>query len=180
MPKVKSQYKAYEDAFVREVKDELTVVRDHPIEACGIAVAAGLLLMRGPRRFLMRNTLGRLKSEEARFTQADSTLKELHQSVEQLKKESKNTLSRTKFSEETMQRGRTKLRDAGHEIQRLTKSIYRTESNAADVMDGLREIPGRNALKLRAEVASMVAELKQQRRELDKRIISISEYGIRI
>ncbi|GKV21836.1 hypothetical protein SLEP1_g31776 [Rubroshorea leprosula] len=45
-------------------------------------------------------------------------------------------------------------------------------------MDGLREIPGREALKLRAEVASMASTLRQQRISLDKRIMKISELGI--
>ncbi|RVW48816.1 hypothetical protein CK203_009729 [Vitis vinifera] len=47
-----------------------------------------------------------------------------------------------------------------------------------DLMDGLRETPGREALKLRSEVASMTSLLKQQRIALDKRIMKISELGV--
>lgn len=180
MPGLTSQYKIYEDAFVKKVKDELMIVREHPVEAGGIAVASGLLLMRGPRRFLLRNTLGRFQSEEARIVKTEASLKELAQSIDKLKKESKNIILRAGFGEEELLRGRTKVRDAGHEIQRLSKSIYKIESQSADLMDVLRVIPGRNALKLRAEVASMASEVKQQRRELDERIMKIAELGIRV
>jgi hypothetical protein len=45
-------------------------------------------------------------------------------------------------------------------------------------MDSLRELPGREALRLRAEVAAMSAEAKQQRGVLDKRVTQIANYGI--
>ncbi|XP_020275206.1 uncharacterized protein LOC109849748 [Asparagus officinalis] len=180
MPGLTSQYKIYEDAFVQKVKDGLLIVRENPAASGGIAVASGLLLMRGPRRFLFRNTLGRLQSEETKILKTEASLKELSQSVEKLKKESKNMILRTGFGEEELLRGRTKIRDAGHEIQRLSKSVYKIESQAADLMDGLRAMPGRSALKLRAEVASMASDLKQQRRDLNKKILKIAELGIRV
>ncbi|KAJ6839319.1 uncharacterized protein M6B38_316880 [Iris pallida] len=180
MPCITSQYKMYEDAFLKKVKDYLMIAREHPVEVGGTAAAAALLLMRGPRRFLIRNTFGRFQDEEARITKFERGLKELNQSLDKLKKENKNIILRASFGEEQLQRGRTKIRDAGYEIQRLSKSIYKIESEAADLMDDLQELPGRNALKLRAELASMASDLKQQRRELDKWIVKIAEYGIRV
>lgn len=174
------QYKAYEDAAVQKVKDGLMVVSEHPAAASGAFIFSGLLLMRGPRKFLWRQTIWRLQSEEAQLNKVDSGLKELGQSVEKLKKESKNMILRASFGEEELQRGRTKIRDAGKEIQRVVKSIYKIESQAADLMDGLRVIPGRDALKLRAEVASMTSDLRQQRRELDRNILKIAEHGVSV
>ncbi|KAJ6798705.1 Uncharacterized protein M6B38_210570 [Iris pallida] len=180
IPCITSHYKVYEDAFVQKVKDNLMIAREHPVEVGGTAVAAALLLMRGPRRFLFRNTFGRFQDEEARIVKLEGGLKELNQSLDKLKKENKNIILRASFGEEELQRGRTKIRDAGHEIQRLSNSIYKIESEAADFMDDLRALPGRNAIKLRAEVASMASDLKQQRHELDKQIVKIAEYGIRV
>ncbi|XP_064998324.1 RGS1-HXK1-interacting protein 1-like [Musa acuminata AAA Group] len=180
MLRVRSHWQAYEDALVHNAKDELLVAYDHPLEACGVVVVAGILLLRGPRRFLYRKTLGRFKTEEERLTDAESFLREINESVTKLKKESKNLLTKVSYGEEDLHRGRTKIRAAGHEIQRLNKSIYKIESEAADLMEELRTIPGRTALELRAEVAPMTSSLKNQRLELNERVTKISELGIRV
>ncbi|XP_057956280.1 RGS1-HXK1-interacting protein 1 [Malania oleifera] len=177
---LKSQYKMYEDAFFEKVKGELMSAREHPLAAGGVAVTAGLLLMRGPRRFLFRHTLGRLQSEEAQFVKAEKNVKELNLSVDLMKKESRKLLERAALAEKDMGRGHIELMNAGSQIQRLANSVYKVEAQAADLMDGLREIPGREALKLRAEVASMASHLKYQRIAMDKRIMKISELGVRV
>lgn len=178
VPQVVARYTTYEDAFFRKVKEELLGVREHPGEAIGIALTAGLLLMRGPRRFLFRHTLGRFRSEEAQFVRAEKNVKELNFSVDLMKKESRKLLERAALAEKDMIRGETELKNAGNQVQRLAKQVYKVEAQAADLMEGLREIPGREALKLRAEVASMASHLNRQRVMLDKRIMKISELGV--
>ncbi|XP_060197393.1 RGS1-HXK1-interacting protein 1 [Lycium barbarum] len=180
MPKIQAEYKTYEEVFFRKIKDELVTVREHPAMAGGIGIAAGLLLMRGPRRFLFRQTLGRFQSEEAKFSKADNNVKELGLSVDLMKKESKKLLERAALAEKDMKRGYSDLMDAGNKIQSVAKSVYKAEAQAADLMDVLREIPGREALKLRADVASMASHLRQQRTTIDKRIGKISELGLPI
>lgn len=69
-------------------------------------------------------------------------------------------------------------RNTGGQLSSLVRSIYKTESHARGLMDSLRELPGREALRLRAEVAAMSAEAKQQRGVLDKRVTQIANYGI--
>ncbi|KAL0390409.1 UNVERIFIED_CONTAM: RGS1-HXK1-interacting protein 1 [Sesamum calycinum] len=199
-PQLGTQYRYYEEAFVNRVKDELVNVRENPALASGVAVAACLLLMRGPRRFLFRQTLGRLQSEEAQFVRAEKNVKELNLSVDLMKKESKKLLERSALAEKDMKRGNSDLMYAGKQIQSLARSVYKTEAEAADMsmfgenaqgqrvqllppqkrylMDLLREIPGREALKLRADVASLASHLRQQRSALDKRILKISELGV--
>ncbi|XP_031473988.1 RGS1-HXK1-interacting protein 1 [Nymphaea colorata] len=180
IPEVKSWYKDYEDAIVRKVKEELISAREHPSAAAGIAIATGLLLLRGPRRLLFRQTFGRLQSEEAQFLKVERNVTELGQSIDLIKKESKKLRERASFAQEEMNRGHTKLKNAGREIQRLADSVYKMESQALDLVDGLREVPGREALRLRAEVASMASQLKQERTALNKRILKISDYGIAV
>ncbi|XP_030447692.1 RGS1-HXK1-interacting protein 1 [Syzygium oleosum] len=177
---MKSQYHAYEDAFVNRVKDEVTSAREHPGTTVGVSVAAALLLLRGPRRFLIRQTFGRLLSEEAQFVRAEKNLKDLILSVDLMKKESRKLLERAALAETDMKRGLTDLKNSGNQIQRLAKSIYKVESQAGGLMDDLREIPGREALKLRAEVASLASNLKQQRVATEKRIVKISELGVAV
>ncbi|XP_019250961.1 PREDICTED: uncharacterized protein LOC109229868 [Nicotiana attenuata] len=170
----------YEEVFFGKIKAELVTAREHPAMAGGIGIATGLLLMRGPRRFLFRQTLGRLQSEEAKFSKAEKNVKELSLSVDLMKKESKKLLERAALAEKDMKRGLSDLMDAGKQIQSIGKTVYKVEAQAADLMDVLREIPGREALKLRAEVASMASHLRQQRTAIDKRIFKVSELGVPI
>lgn len=178
VPQAAAQYRSYEDAFFNKIKDEMMRVREHPAQAAGLAITAAFILMPGPRRFLFRHTLGRLQSEEAHFVRAEKNVKELNISVDLMKKESQKLLERAQLAEKDMKYGHTELMNAGSQIQRLAKSVYKVEAQAADLMDGLREIPGREALTLRAEVASMTSHLKRQRTALHKRIMKISDLGV--
>lgn len=183
-PGLWSQYKAYEDAVVegtkRTIADALVLVREHQTEAIGCATVAGFILFRGPRRFLYRNTFGRFKTEKDLLNDAEQSMMEYKTSIQNLKKESKYTLDKVAVGESDLQRGRTDLRSTGKQIQSLIGSIYKAESTAAGLMDRLRTIPTRQSLELRAEVASMASDLKNQRCALQERINKISEYGVRV
>lgn len=177
IPQIGARYRNYEEAIFHKVKDELMNLREHPALAGGVAASA-ILLMRGPRRFLFRHTLGRLRSEEAQFVRSEKNVNELILSVDLMKKESKKLLERSALAEKDMKRGHYDLWDTGSQIQSLAVSVYKAEEEAADLMDLLREIPGREALKLRADVASMASHLRQQRLAINKRILKISELGV--
>nr|KAJ0198612.1 hypothetical protein LSAT_V11C700372860 [Lactuca sativa] len=42
-----AQYRSYEDLVFSKIKDQLTIIREHPTLSAGIAITAALLLMRG-------------------------------------------------------------------------------------------------------------------------------------
>ncbi|KAJ1414064.1 hypothetical protein SESBI_19142 [Sesbania bispinosa] len=151
LPEAVSQYRTYEDAFFNKVKDGLMVAREHPALGVGFAVSAAFLVMRAPRRFLFRQTLGRFQSEEARYASAEKNVKDLNLSVDLLKKESIKLLQRTALAEKEMKYGHSELMSTGTQLQRLAKSSYKVEARAADLIDRLRDIPSREALALRAE-----------------------------
>ncbi|KAM6581927.1 hypothetical protein CsatA_005701 [Cannabis sativa] len=202
----KSNYTAYEDKFFNTIQQELKSTREYPAATVGVGLAAALFLLPGPRRFLFRHTLGRLRSEEvvlrneiiyinmsstllsfpqkkfnqAKFVKAEKNVKELSLSVDVMKNESRKLLERAALAEKDMKYGHTELTNAGNHIQRLAKSVYKVETQAADLMDGLRETPGREALRLRAEVASMLSHLRRQRTDLNKRIMKISDLGVSV
>ncbi|KAK2982006.1 hypothetical protein RJ640_013216 [Escallonia rubra] len=137
IPHLKTQYRTYENAFFKKVKDELVTAGEHPALAGGIAVTAGLLLMRGPRRFLFRHTLGRLQNEEAQFVRAEKNVKQLNLSVDVMKNESRKLLERAALAEKDMKRGHTELINAGNQIQSLAKSVYRAEAEAVGCFHGV-------------------------------------------
>lgn len=180
LPQLRTQYKTYERTFFQKVKDELISAKEHPAAASGIAVTIGLLLMRGPRRFVFRHTLGRFQSEEAHFVRVEKNVRELNLSVDLMKKESRKLVERAALAQKDMRQGQSDLVKAGGQIRSLAKSVYKAEAEATDLMDLLREIPGRETLKLRAEVASMASLLRQQRVAMDKRILKISEVGVSV
>ncbi|KAK7400700.1 hypothetical protein VNO78_11973 [Psophocarpus tetragonolobus] len=178
LPEAVSQYRKYEDVFFNQIKDGLMTAKDNPALSAGLAISAALLAMRGPRRFLFRHTLGRFQSEEARYARTEKNVKDLNLSVDLLKKESVKLLQRTALAEKEMKYGHTELVGAGTQFQQLAKSAYKVENRATDLLDKLRYIPSREALALRAEVASMVSNLKRQRSALNKRIVKINELGV--
>ncbi|XWS71071.1 hypothetical protein CRYUN_Cryun03dG0105500 [Craigia yunnanensis] len=160
LPQAFSHYKSSEDAFFNKLKEGLMSAKDHPGAAIGITITSALLLMPGPRRLLFRNTLGRFQSEEAQFLTAEKNVKELNLSVDLMKKESSKLIERAALAEKDMKRGYIELMNAGGQIHRLAKSVYKVEAEAADLMDGLREISGWEALKLRAEASLAFSSLR--------------------
>lgn len=175
---VRSEYGHYEDMFFGKLKEGLQIAGDHPAATCSVMAGVGLILLKRPRRFLLRNTIGRLQSEESLLTRSENKVNELRQSIDLLKKESRKLEERAKLAEDELLRGRTKLKQVGTQIQKLVNSINKTESQSQGLMESLRELPGRDALRFRAEVASMTAEAKQQRNSLTKEVSKIAEFGI--
>lgn len=175
-----AQYRSYEGFVFDKIKDQITIAREHSVLSAGIAITAGLLLMRGPRRFLFRRTLGRFQTEEAQITKAANNVNHLNISVQLMKKESEKLLERAALAEKEMTYGYGELRNTGGQIKSLSKSVHKAESQANDLVDDLREIPGRDALRLRAEVANMASTLKDKRLALNKRVTRISELGVRV
>jgi len=156
----------------------VNIAAKNPNVTYGVLGVGTVLALRTPRRLLFRFTIGRFQSEEAMVARAETKVKEMRQSVDLLKNETKKLEERARLAEEELQRGRTKLKDTGSQLSSLSRSIYKTESSARGLLDNLRELPGREALRLRAEVAAMTAEAKQQRGFLDKRVTRIANYGI--
>ncbi|KAI3716480.1 hypothetical protein L1987_67391 [Smallanthus sonchifolius] len=175
-----SQYKIYEDLVFSKIKDQVKVAREHSTLSAGVAITAGLLLMRAPRRFLFRRTLGRFQTEEARIVKATNNVHDLTISVQLMKKESEKLLERAALAEKGMKYGYGELRSTGGQIKSLAKSAHKVECQANDLVDDLREIPGREALRLRAEVANTASSLKDERLAMNKRIAKISELGVRV
>jgi len=180
LPVIKSQYLIYEDVVLKAVKDGLATARDNPTMTTGIALTSGILIMRGPRRFLFRKTFGRFQSEEAILVKAEKSLTELDQSVQLTKNETKKLIERAGYAQNALLGAQSRLRGCAKQIQGLSNDLYKSESKVADFMDDLRQLSGRDALKLRVEVASMLADMKEQRKYLDKRITRISELGISV
>ncbi|MFQ6656675.1 hypothetical protein Gotur_026678 [Gossypium turneri] len=175
LPQASSHYKSYEDAFFSKLKEGVMIAKENPGAAVGITLTAALCLMReliggGGNEVVsivyvvvsrpdQESSLAILNdglppsSHLAKFSRAEKNVKGLNLSVDLMKKESSKLLERAALAEKDMKRGQKELMNSGGQIHRLAKSVYKVEAEAVDLMDGLREIPGREALKLRAEAS---------------------------
>lgn len=177
---IKVKYGQYENSFFSHFKDEVVIAKEHSAVVVGVAVASAFVLMRGPRRFLIRNTLGRLQSEETKFLKAENSVKDLGVSVDIMRRESKKLLERATLAEKEMILGQNELLNARNRVRSLSKSVNQVEAQASGMMQELREIPGREAIRLRAEVASLASLIRQQKNGLNKRITRLSDLGIKV
>ncbi|XP_050204146.1 RGS1-HXK1-interacting protein 1 [Mercurialis annua] len=177
---VRSEIVVYEDMLFGKVKDGINVAASHPLITTGVATGLGFVLFKRPRRFLYYNTLRRFVSEEALLSKADAKVKELQQSINLLRAESEKLEKRVSSAEGELIRGRTKLRQAGKQIQGVISSTYKIARQAAGLKDILQELPSREASRFRSQVSNLASEAKRERNALTKEVTKISNYGISV
>ncbi|XP_065859271.1 uncharacterized protein [Euphorbia lathyris] len=176
----KSELAVYEDMLFGKMKEGVKVAASYPWITGGVVICSGCVLLKRPRRILYYNTLRLLMSEEALHSRADAKVKELRQSMNLLKAESEKLGRRASLAEEQLIRGRTKLRQAGKQIQGVITSAYKIERQAAGLKDILQELPSREASRFRSQVTNLASEAKKERNTLTKEVTKISNYGISV
>ncbi|XP_075645925.1 RGS1-HXK1-interacting protein 1 [Castanea sativa] len=177
---LKSDYATYEDLLVGKIKEGVVIASSHPLITGGVAAGLGLIVLKRPRRFLYYKTLRLFASEESLLSRADSQVKELRQSIDLLKAESEKLEKRALHGEEELLRGRTKLRQAGKQIQGVIRSAYKIERQAGGLKDILGELPRTQASRFRSQVSKLASEAKRERTALTKEVTKISNYGISV
>ncbi|XVF79826.1 hypothetical protein PTKIN_Ptkin15bG0020900 [Pterospermum kingtungense] len=177
---VKSQLLVYEDMVFGKVKEGINIAASHPLITSGVAVGLGFLVLKRPRRLLYYKTLRLFQSEESLLAKADTRVKELRQSVDRLKAESEKLERSASVAEEQLIRGRTKLRQAGKQIQGVINSAYKIERQAAGLKDILKELPRREASHFRSQVSNLASEAKRERSALANEVSKISNHGIAV
>lgn len=177
---LKCQYSAYEDLFFGKIKEGVLVAASHPVITCGSAAALGLLVLKRPRRVLYYNTLRLFASEESMISRAHAEVKELRQSIDLLKAEGDKLEKNALHAEQQFLHGRTKLRQAGKQIQNVIQSAYKIERRAGGLKDILGELPKREASHFRSQVSKLASEAKKEKSTLTKEVTKISNYGISV
>ncbi|XP_074279992.1 RGS1-HXK1-interacting protein 1 [Silene latifolia] len=177
---VKAQYDAYEAKFFGKVKEGAIIAVSHPLISAGAVAGLGVLALKGPRKFLYFRTLRLFSSEEALISRADTKVKELRQSYEQMKAEAHKLEKIASQAEEEMKRGRTKLRDAGNQIRKAVRSADKIEKQARGLKDVFAELPNKDASVFSSQVSNLVSEAKRERSALSKEVKKISNYGISV
>ncbi|XP_022770228.1 uncharacterized protein LOC111313760 [Durio zibethinus] len=177
---VKHQIGVYEDMVFGKVKEGINIAASHPLITGGAAVGLGFLVLKRPRRLIYYKTLRLFNSEESLLSKADIRVKKLRQSIDRLKAESEKLERSASVAEEELIRGRTKLRQAGKQIQSVIHSAYKIERQAAGLKDVLGELPRREASRFRSQVSKLASEAKQERNALAEEVSKISNHGIAV
>ncbi|KAK4267902.1 hypothetical protein QN277_024625 [Acacia crassicarpa] len=177
---LKSDYNAYEELLFGKIKEGVHIASSHPIITCGAAASLSFVVLKRPRRFMYYNALRLFVSEEALIKRATLQVGELRQVIESIKAESEKLEKRALHAEEEFLRGRTKLRQAGKQIQSVIQSAYKIERKARGLKDILGDLPKREASHFRSQVSKLASEAKNERNTLTKEVSKISNYGISV
>ncbi|OMP00667.1 hypothetical protein COLO4_12468 [Corchorus olitorius] len=177
---VKSQLSVYEAMVFGKLKEGIAIAAEHPLITGGVAVGLGAVVLKRPRRLLYYKTLRLFQSEESLLSKADTRVKELRQSIDRLKAESEKLERGATVAEQELIRGRTKLRQAGKQIQSVMRSAYKIERQAAGLKDVLGDLPSREASRFRSQVSNLASQAKRERNTLGKEVSKISNYGIAV
>lgn len=176
----KSEFNVYEDIAFGKIKEGIFWAASHPFITSGVVFGSGLLALKRPRRYLYYNSLRLFVSEEALISKANGRVEKLRQSVHSLKAEYEKLERMSSIAEEELKRGRTKLRQAGNQIQWAIRSTYKIERQAAGLKDVLKELPSGDASRFRSQVTNLALEVKRERIALSKEVRKISNYGISV
>ncbi|XP_020694605.1 uncharacterized protein LOC110108338 [Dendrobium catenatum] len=175
---VKSEYTAYEDLSVEKIKEGIYVAACHPGISLAVAGGVGLVVLKRPRSFLIRNTRRLFLSEESMLADAESKVNDLRQSVNLVKNESRKLGERALKAEEEMERGRKALIDEGRGIQAELRFVRKIERDIMGLKDLINELPRREASRYRSVISNFVSQVKHEKKSLSNTASKIVNYGI--
>ncbi|KAK1305817.1 hypothetical protein QJS10_CPA10g00895 [Acorus calamus] len=177
---VKEKYDELEDVFFGKIKEGVFAAYTHPALSCGIAVGLGILVPRNSRRYLYHNTLRLFMREESMISRANDEMKNLQESINKIKQHIDLWENSAKNAQEEFERGRTKLRQSGLQIQNAIHSVRQIEKKARGLKELLGDLPAQNAANLQKQVSSLAKEAKKERSALSAVVSKITNYGIPI
>ncbi|CAA0813566.1 Uncharacterised conserved protein UCP022280 [Striga hermonthica] len=177
---VKSEYIKYEDIVFGKIKEGFLYAYSRPLITTGAVLGVGFFGLKRTRQFLSYSTRRLFFSEETLLARADAKVNNLRESIDLLKAESVKLEKKALQAEEDLVRGRTKLRQAGKQIQGVINSAYKIERQARGLKDVLSELPSIEASRFRRQVKNLAKEAKKERNAMSKEVTKISNYGISV
>ncbi|KAK9828598.1 hypothetical protein WJX72_000955 [[Myrmecia] bisecta] len=167
-----------EEVAFAYLKEGVELAVAYPNASMAALGGLALVVIPGPRRFLFRNTIGRLRSEEGMFRSAEMKAKSISEAVQSQTAEGTKLEQRLALAQEELNRGLSKVKATNRQLQSLAKQVASTEKSANNLVRDLRELPSKPALALRAEVATQAAAAKRQRQALDRVVYNLTKQGI--
>ncbi|CAI5522132.1 unnamed protein product [Closterium sp. Naga37s-1] len=198
-------YTQYEDVFFHHLKMGVYLASEHRVASSAALLSALAFILPGPRKMLYRATFGRFQTPEVlvesaelklerfeavsggewRLTQvlvesAERKLEGLKQSVEVFKNDTKKLQERAQMAESEFLSGRDKLKAAGAEMQRLAGTVRAAEKKSLGLRELLKDLPARDSVRLRTELAMATREAQRQLHAINKTTVHVARLGIPI
>lgn len=164
-------------SVVARADHAVALAAEHPAPAAAAAAATAALLFGPTRRALLRQTLGRLRSEGAVLASAQARAAALAARLDAQAKEAAKLAERVALAESEVVRGRAKLVAAAAQLRSLGRMAKANQAGAASLLDGLRFLrikPGGaggaavTAEALRRDAAAAADAALHQRRGLER------------
>ncbi|BDA47911.1 RGS1-HXK1-interacting protein 1 [Coccomyxa sp. Obi] len=173
-----AHYKHLEEQVFDKLRGGVHTAAEHQTATITALTGLALLILPGPRRFLYRHTFGRLQSEEAVFRSAQVKQQSITEALHSDAAEAQKLLQRQAAAEAQYDQGLQKLQATARQLRSLSSKVKATESAAERLVKTLRELPSKEALALRSEMATKAAAAKQQRAALERQLWAITKRGI--
>lgn len=167
-----------QEQALNKIKEGVAWARENDTITIPVGATTIAILLPVTRRFLWRQTVGRFRSEEAMFRSAERSFASVAESLEGHNSEGQKLLQRLGAAEEQYDTGLRKLVATAKQLSALQKRVRSTEKAAGSLVRDLRELPSRDALGLRAQVASQVAAASMQRSSLENTLWKLSKKGV--
>ncbi|GER46470.1 3-hydroxyisobutyryl-CoA hydrolase-like protein 1 [Striga asiatica] len=174
---LKSEYITYEDIVFGKIKEGFLYAYSRPLITTGAVLGVGFFGLKRTRQFLSYSTRRLFFSEETLLARADAKVQNLQESIDVLKAESVKLEKAALQAEEDLVRGRTKLRQAGKQIQGVINSAYKIERQARGLKDVLSELPSIEASRFRRQVKNLAKEAKKERNAIEQAYGALTNYG---
>lgn len=157
-----------EEKFFDQLKGGIHQCIARPYDTAAVALGVSLLLFPGPRRALYRGTIGMFQSEEAIYRNTESKLATLKKTLESQGTQATAAEASAAAAAQEMNAAKARLKAARSQLASLTKQANSLETQANEMKVAMKKLPGKEALRLRSELADAGSTASFQRSALEK------------
>jgi hypothetical protein len=171
----RATYREYEELAVSTVRRGILDTYDAYPEAT-IASGSTFLVFAFPttRRFVLRNTIGRFRSQEGLYKSATRRKEVLEQTVELHLQETNKLLERTKVAKDEFVKTQQKLKNARNQLDSLQSRLHKTDQGIWGLLDDAKTIKKKEALALRSQISLHQKAIRKQNKRVAAEIKSIA------
>ncbi|XP_078448128.1 alanine-tRNA ligase [Wolffia australiana] len=174
----RENYALYEALVFGKLKEGILISASHPTIAAGAVAFLGILALKRPRRYLIRNTLRLFVSKESSLSSAQAKATLLRQSIDVTKLERQKLEERALMAKNQMEWGKKELRKTSSQIQGIVHSIYNIERQARGLKSVLQQYPRRQTAQILSKVSSLPYEVQRERKSLHAMLSRICDHRI--
>ncbi len=167
---------SYEQAAIHQVNAHaLALYGSSPALFWAGATVGASLVFPATRRVILRNTVGRFRSEAGVLKSAERRKEVLRQSIDLQMQETKNLVARSQAAREDFLRTQKKLRDARKQLDALQGRLHRTEGEAWHLGADLSRAKGAAAADVVSSARTCGDLAQKQRRLVQQEIKQIAK-----